>query len=198
MYSPSIQKLIEQFSKLPTVGPRTAARFAFYLIGRSKSETEDLAGAILNVKRNVKSCRICFNVYESEKEICGICSDARRDNEVICVVANETDLATIEKIKTYKGRYFVLGASLSGFHRQSFDSVRMAELEKRVNQNKALKEIVLAINPTPDGQAAILYLERILKPFGLKITKLGLGLPFGGELEYADEETLSSALIGRK
>ncbi len=198
MYSPSIQKLIEQFSKLPTVGPRTAARFAFYLIGKNKSENDELVLAILNVKKNVKCCRLCFNVYESEKEICGICSDARRDNSLLCVVANETDLASIEKIKTYKGRYFVLGAPLSSLRREPTDTERIRELEKRVSHNKALKEIVLAINPTPDGQAAVLYLERMLKPSGVKITRLGLGLPFGGELEYADEETLSSALNGRK
>lgn len=198
MYSQSIQKLIEEFSKLPAVGPRTAARFAFYLIGRKESEINGLAAAILNVKKNVKRCRLCFSVYESEKEVCDICSDGRRDNSLICIVASETDLATIEKTKVFKGRYFVLGSSLSSLRRQPADTARLSELEKRVSQNKALKEIILAINPTPDGQAAILYLERMLKPAGIKMTKLGLGLPFGGELEYADEETLSSSFSGRK
>lgn len=183
---------------MPTVGPRTAARFTFYLIGRKRSETDGLAEAIMNVKRNVKCCRLCFNIYESDIEICGICSDARRDTGLLCVVANETDLAAVEKTKAYKGRYFVLGSPLSSLKRQPTDTARLAELEKRVRQNKALKEIILAINPTPDGQAAILYLERMLKPANVKITRLGLGLPLGGELEYADDETLSSALSGRK
>lgn len=198
MYSPSIQKLIEEFSKLPGVGPRAAARFAFFLIGKKRSETDGLAQAIINVKKNVKCCRLCFNVYESDLEICGICSDSRRDNGLLCVVANETDLATIDKTGAYKGRYFVLGSPLSSLRRHPADTARLSELEKRARQNKALKEIILAINPTPDGQAAILYLERMLKPAGVKITRLGLGLPFGGELEYADEETLQSALRGRQ
>lgn len=198
MYSPSIQKLIEQFSRFPTVGPRTAARFVFYLIGREKKEIDDLILAISSLKKNVKTCRLCFNVYESEKEICGICADPRRNKGQLCIVANETDLAALEKLKIYNGLYFVMGGTVSGLMKDSLKKLRIGELQESIKNNKALAEIILAINPTSEGQATILFLERLLKPFNLKISKLGLGLPVGGELEYADEETLASALKGRK
>jgi recombination protein RecR len=198
MYPPSIQKLIDEFSKFPTVGARTAARFAFYLMGQTRAETEALAAALMNLKKNVKTCRLCFNVYESEKEICGVCADPKRDKSLLCVVANETDLAAMEKLKAYKGLYFVLGGTISSLKKESLAARRVSELEKRVVANRALKEIILAINPTSEGSGTILHLERCLKPFNVRVTKLGLGLPVGGELEYADEETLSSALNGRK
>jgi recombination protein RecR len=198
MYSPSIQKLTEEFSKLPGVGPRTAARYVFFLKNGDKAKAEELARAILALKENVKTCRLCFNVFESQKEICEICANASRDKSALCVVANETDLAALEKLGIYNGLYFVLGGAVSGIKKEIDKKLRVKELELHINNNKALKEVILAINPTAEGLATILFLQRLLKPYSLKISKLGCGLPVGGELEYADEETLASAITGRK
>jgi recombination protein RecR len=198
MYSPSIQKLIDKFSKFPTIGPRTAARLVFYLIGQDNKTVKELIQAIADIKTNIKTCPMCFNVYESEKPMCPICIDSKRDKTQLCVVANETDLASIEKTKTYKGLYFILGGTVSTLRKESLAGLRLPELENRVKTSKSVNEIILAINPTSEGQTTTLYLDKILKPFNKKITKLGLGLPIGGELEYADSETLSSALEGRK
>lgn len=198
MYSPSIQKLIEEFSKLPGVGPRTAARYVFYLKSGDKVRAEELVKAILNLKQKVKTCRLCFNVFESEKEICEICAAPRRDKSMLCVVASETDLAALEQLKIYNGLYFVFGGTVSGIKKENNKKLRTNELEHIIKNNKALKEIILAINPTAEGQTTILFLKRLLKPYNLKLTSLGLGLPVGGELEYADEETLASAILGRK
>jgi len=196
--SPSIQKLIEIFGKFPTVGQRTAARFAFYLIKLDRVRTQELISAIVELKKNVKTCPRCFNVYESPNEVCGVCADPARDKKTLCVVASETDLAQIEKTKKFKGSYFILGGTIFGFKKEEMAHLRLKQLEDRIKNEPAINEVILAINPTSEGRTTIIYLAEILKPFGKKITRLGLGLPLGGELEYADEETLSSALEGRK
>lgn len=208
MFSSSIQKLIDLFSKFPTVGPRTAARFVFYLLKKDKREIDELTQAILNLKAKVKVCVNCFNPFEhstssgQEAEFCAICSDNSRDKALLCVVATETDLQTIEKTKKYKGLYFVLGGNVDALKKADILKLRMRELEERIKDNSELVEIILALNPTTEGEATALYLERSLKPLitarGKKITRLGRGLPRGGELEYADEETLSAALEGRR
>jgi recombination protein RecR len=198
MYSPSLQNLIDKFSKFPTVGPRTAARFVFYLMRLDNARVKELIKAIADLKNNIKTCPMCFNVYETEKALCPVCADSRRDKVMLCVVANETDLASIEKTKTYKGLYFILGGTVSTLRKENLAGLRLAELENRIKTSKSINEIILAINPTSEGHTTTLYLDKILKPLNKKITKLGLGLPMGGELEYADEETLSSALQGRK
>ncbi len=189
MYSPSIQKLIAIFSKFPTVGPRTAGRFVFYLLKKSQGEIDELVQAIAALKKNIKICPSCFNPFESEEsEFCPICSAQTRNKTLLCVVEKETDLLALEKTKKYKGVYFILGEK----------QLRLKELEEKIKKNPGIKEIIIAINPTTEGQATDLCLERLLKPFGKKISRLARGLPVGGELEYADEETLSSALEGRK
>ena len=198
MYPPSIQRLIDLFSKFPTVGPRTAARFVFYLVGKSKEEIEEIIRAISNLKKNVRICHLCFNSFEGDGEFCQICSDLSRDKGLLCVVANEIDLQAMEKTKKYKGLYFVLGGTLSRLKKNEIEKLRIKELEKRIKSDQAIKEIILALNPTPDGEATILYLKRRLTPLGKKISQLGRGLPVGGELEYADEETLISAIENRK
>lgn len=198
MYSSSIQKLIDIFSRFPTVGPRTAARFVFYLMRLDNGKVKELIQAIADLKMNIKTCPVCFNIYESEKALCPVCADSKRDKSMLCVVANETDLATIEKTKTYNGLYFVLGGTVSTLRKENLDGLRLAELETRVKTSKSIAEIILALNPTSEGHTTTLYLDKILKPLNKKITKLGLGLPIGGELEYADEETLNSSLKGRK
>jgi len=204
MYPKTIQKLIDLFSKFPTVGPRTAARFVFYLLGKSQEEIDGLSKAISELKKNVRFCSLCFNPFEpsessaKEGELCAICSKTSRDRTLLCVVEKETDLATIEKIKKYQGLYFILGGTVSRLRKADIEKLRIKELKDRLKNHPEIKEIILALNPTPDGEATTLYLERLLKPYQIKITKLGKGLPVGGELEYADEETLSSALESRK
>jgi recombination protein RecR len=198
MHSPSIQKLIDIFSKFPTVGPRTAARFVFYLLGKKKEEIDELVAAIQDLKKNVKICSFCFKPFEGETALCQICSNPSRDRTLLCIVEKETDLLSIEKIKKYRGLYFILGGTVSRFKKADIEKLRIKELEERIKKHPEIKEIILAINPTLEGEATTLYLERLLKPYNKKITRLGRGLPIGGELEYADEETLSSALESRR
>jgi len=198
MYTSSIKKLIKLFSKFPTVGPRTSARFVFYLMRRNNQEIEELIQAIQNIKKEVKTCFWCFNPFEGKGELCEICQNQGRDQSILCIIENETDLASIEKTKQYKGLYFILGGAVSALRKQDIKKLRIKELEQRIKDHSEIKEIILAINPTVDGEATTLYLERILKPFNKKITRLGRGLPRGGELEYADEQTLKDALDRRK
>ena len=199
MYPPSIQKLIDLFSKFPTIGPRTAARFVFYLMKISKEEIEELINSISNLKKTVKICSCCFNPFEDEGELCKICSNSSRDRTLLCIIEKETDLITLEKTKKYKGLYFILGGTVSTFKKKDVEKLRTKELADRIkNQKDLIKEIIIATNPTTEGEATTLYLERLLKPLNKKITRLGRGLPVGAELEYADEETLGSALEGRK
>jgi len=198
MYSPSIQKLIKLFAKFPTVGPRTAARFVFYLLKLSPKETSELLEAVSELKTKVRLCSFCFKPFESETDLCEICSAVNRDKTLLCIVEKETDLETLEKTKKYKGLYFILGGTVSRLRKKDVEQLRLKELKER---SQKAKEIIIAINPTTEGEATALYLERWLKknlPSGRKITKLGRGLPVGSELEYADEETLSSALESRR
>jgi len=215
MYPPAIQNLIKRFSKFPTIGPRTAARFVFYLIKLSGEEISELIKSILELKEKVKLCEFCFNPFEppthtlvgseGNRNLCEICSDSARDKTLLCIVEKESDLQSLEKIKKYKGLYFVLGGTVSALRKSDIEKLRIKELEERIKNPEKFgitgadfQEIILALNPTTESEATALYLERILKPLGKKITRLGRGLPVGGELEYADEETLSSSLEGRK
>jgi recombination protein RecR len=197
MYPKTIQKLIEIFSKFPTVGQRTATRFVFYLIKRDKKEIEELSKAILDLKEKVKFCKNCFKPFEGEGEVCEICSDKTRDRSLLCIVEKETDLEAIEKTKKYRGLYFVLGGPVSTIKKEELKKLRIKELEERV-KDKKIKEIIIATSLTTEGEALALFLERKLKNSGKKITRLGRGLPTGGELEYADEETLGAAFESRK
>jgi recombination protein RecR len=198
MYPKTIQKLIDLFSKFPTVGPRTASRFVFYLLKLPKEEIEKLVSAISELKKEVKICESCFNPFEGEGKLCQICSNPMRDKSLLCIVANETDLMAIEKTKKYNGLYFILGGTVSALKKADLEKLRIKELEEKIKTRPEIKEIILALNPNTEGQATALYLERFLKPLNKKITRLGRGLPVGGELEYADEETLTSALENRK
>jgi len=205
MYPKSIQKLIDLFSKFPTVGPRTAARFVFYLMRLSKEETEELINSISNLKKVVKICHFCFNPFEGEGELCKICTDPSRDRTLLCVVEKETDLITLENTKKYKGLYFILGGTVSSLKKEEIKKLRSEELLERIKNpekfgilDSQFKEIIIATNPTTEGEATALYLKRLLKLLNKKITRLGRGLPVGAELEYADEETLSSALESRR
>jgi len=197
VYPKSIQKLIDLFSKFPTVGPRTAARFVFYLLKLQKEEIENLTSSITNLKEKVKLCKLCFYPFEDEGELCEICRNPNRDKSLLCVVEKEPDLLTIEKIKKYIGLYFILGGTVSALKKADIKNLRTKQLLERA-KNPEIKEIIIATNSTTEGEATALYLERLLKPLNKKITRLGRGLPVGAELEYADEETLSSALESRR
>ena len=207
MYPEPIQRLIDLFSKFPTIGPRTAARFVFYLMKLPEEETKQLTNSILELKEKIRLCEFCFNPFQPSEtnQLCLICSDPKRDKSLLCLVEKECDLAAIEKTKKYQGLYFILGGTVSALKKKNIEKLRIKELEERIKnpegfgiKEASLEEIIIATNPTTEGEATALYLERILKPTGIKITRLGRGLPMGGELEYADEETLNSALEGRK
>jgi recombination protein RecR len=206
MYPPSLQKLINFFSRFPGMGPKMATRFVFFLLKKSKKEIDELIESIAKLKENIKICRLCFNPFEpgekNQNDLCEVCSDKRRDKSLLCVIANETDLVAIEKTKKYKGLYFILGGTLPVLKKKNIPKTEIEErielLKKRIKQDKEIEEIILALNPTPEGETTALYLERVLKDEKKKITRLGIGLPLGGELEYADEETIFRALEGRK
>jgi len=207
VHSNSIQKLADIFSKFPTVGSRTAARFAFYLAKLNKKETKELLEAVIELKNKTATCSFCFNVFEKEKgngTLCGICSNPARDRQTICIVEKEADLQSIEQTKKYKGLYFVLGGTLSPLRKESVKKIRIKDLVERIKNPKKhglegpVKEIIIATNFTSQGEVTALYLERTIKSFGIKTTRLARGLPTGSEIEYIDEETISSALEGRK
>lgn len=207
MYPSPIQKLIDLFSKFPTVGPRTAVRFVFYLLRLPNNELNDLLETINKLSEKIKICYFCFNPFEisEEKEICQICSDPNRDRTLLCVVEKESDLITIEKTQKYKGLYFILGGTLSNLKKEDVKKLKIEELEERIKSpekfgilNCRFEEIILAFNLTIEGESTALYLQRRLESMGIKISRLGRGLPTGGELEYADKETLCSALETRR
>jgi len=207
MYPDPIQKLIDIFSRFPTIGPRTAARFVFYILKLDNERTKEITSSILELKERVKLCSFCFNPYQAnskQPEVCPICSDKSRDKSLLLITEKESDLESIERTKKYKGFYFILGGTIGSLRRKDFNKIRIKELKERIENPQKFgveanfKEIIIATNPTTEGEATALYLERELKNCKKKITRLGRGLPVGGELEYADPETLASAIDGRK
>lgn len=196
-----IKKLIELFSKFPTIGSRTAGRFVYYLMKLPKEKIDELTNVIQELKNKIKFCAFCFNPYEGENNLCPICSDPRRDKNLLCVVEKESDLISIENTKKYSGLYFILGGTVATMKKSDIENLRIQELKSRVKEPNKFIEIIIAINPTPEGKATSIIIERELKEIpspAFKITHLAQGLPVGGELEYADEETLESAFEGRK
>jgi recombination protein RecR len=190
-----VQTLINEFSKLPTVGPKTAARLVFYLLNRPRNEAQALAEAILAVKDRVRLCSICFSI--TEEEPCAICSDERRDAKTICVVAEAKDIYALERTSAYKGRYHVLGGLISPMDGIGPAQLRVKELIDRIASERP-HEIIVATNPNAEGEATALYLSRLLTPLGVEVTRLAYGLPIGGDLDYADEVTLAKAIEGRR
>lgn len=191
----SIQNLINAFSNLPGVGPRTSARFVFYLMNRPAEELEALSQNIKELKNNITTCPLC-GIF-SEKNPCQTCSDPKRDHLLICVVSQPQDLEAIEKTHEYNGLYHILNGTINPLQGTGPNSLRIKELEQRLKTNPP-QEIILALNPDMEGETTVLYLTKLLKPHNLKLTRLARGLPVGGELEYADEITITSALKGRK
>ncbi len=207
MNQPSIDKLIEIFRKFPTVGQRTAGRFAYYLIKQPKEKTDELIKAIEELKENIKLCEFCFQPFESnnsEEKKCPICQNSQRNKNLLCIVEKETDLISIENTKKYNGLYFILGGTLYMTRKEDFANLRIEELKETLRQAQGenkFSEIIVALNPTPEGVATSVFIEKSIKdiiPSSTKITHLAKGLPVGGELEYADQETLESAFLGRK
>ncbi len=192
---PSLQRLIEQFERLPGIGKKSAARLAFYVLSKSDDEAKSFANAILEAKKSVHTCKVCQNI--TDKEVCDICIDPTRDKSVVCVVEDEKDVPPFEKTGEYKGLYHVLHGALSPLDGISPEDIKIKELLSRLSDG-TVKEVIMATNPTVEGEATSSYISRLIKPMGIKITRLALGIPIGSDLEYADEVTLSHALNGRK
>ena len=190
-----LQRLIEQFSRLPGIGKKTAMRLAFFVLSRSEEEAEAFASAIIDAKKSVHYCKVCQNI--TDKEICEICSDVRRDNSGICVVESERDIPVFERTGEYHGLYHVLHGALSPLDGVNPEDLKIKELIARLSDG-TVTEVIMATNPTVEGEATASYISRFIKPMGIKITRLAYGIAVGSDLEYADEISLSHALEGRK
>jgi len=190
-----VQSLINELSKLPTVGPKTAARLVFYLLNRPRHEAQALAEAILAVKDRVRLCSVCFSI--TEEDPCAICSDERRDPRTICVVAEAKDIFALERAAAYRGKYHVLGGLISPMDGIGPAQLRVKELVERIG-TQSPHEVIVATNPNAEGEATALYLARLIAPLGVSVTRLAYGLPIGGDLDYADEVTLARAIEGRR
>lgn len=191
----ALSALIEELVRLPGIGPKTAQRLAFHLLKVPRDQAAALAKAVVALKDRTRLCARCFNI--TEEEVCGICQDARRDVQLLCVVEEVNDLLAIEKSREYRGLYHVLGGSLSPLEGRGPDQIRGKEMVERLEAG-GVGEVILATNPNIEGEATALYLLRLLKPFQVKVTRIARGLPMGGDLEYADEVTLACALEGRR
>ncbi len=195
MYQGALQDLIDALNRLPGVGPKSAQRLAFHFLQADPSEVKDLADLLMLVKSKIKSCTICGAV--SESDMCNICSDSKRDASIVCVVEEVKDISAVEKTREFKGLYHVLGGAISPIDGVGPDQLRIKELILRAQKGE-IKEIILATNPNLEGEATASYLNRVLEPAAILVTRLASGLPVGGELEYADEVTLGRALVGRR
>lgn len=194
-YTKPLAKLIECFQKLPSIGPKTAQRLALHLIKMPIWEVENFAQAMIEAKNTISYCEICFNMTSNSP--CEICSDTKRDKTTICVVCETKDLMAIEKTNEYKGQYHILQGLISPIDGIGPDDIRVRELLERIHKND-IKEVILALNPSIEGEATSLYLNKLIKPFGIKVSRIAFGIPLGSELEYADEMTLVKALEGRQ
>lgn len=194
-YPRPLQNLIDEFSKLPGIGPRTAARFAFNLLRRSDEDLALLSDAIAKLKKEMKICNLCFNI--SEKELCEFCSNPKRDRSTVCVIEEAMNIPAIEKTRQYNGLYHVLGGVIRPNEGIGPDDLKMKELMARI-KNNGIREIIIATNPNTEGETTALYLSKLLSKSKIIVTRLARGLSTGSDLEYADEITISSALSGRK
>lgn len=195
VYDGAVQELIDELGRLPGIGPKSAQRIAFHLLEQDSAEVDALVGAIQHVKQRVRFCQICGNVTEAE--VCSICTDARRLDSVICVVEEAKDIVAIERTREYRGRYHVLGGSINPIQGVGPEDLRIRELLTRLQDGK-VTEVILATDPNIEGEATAAYLIRLLIPIGVSVSRLASGLPVGGDLEYADEITLSRAFEGRQ
>ncbi|EGB0185656.1 recombination protein RecR [Listeria monocytogenes] len=194
-YPEPITKLIDSFMKLPGIGPKSAARLAFYVLDMKEDDVLDFAKALVDAKRNLSFCSVCGHI--TDKDPCYICADTSRDRSVICVVQESKDVIAMEKMRDFHGLYHVLHGTISPMDGIGPEDINIPDLLKRL-QDDTIEEVILATNPNVEGEAAAMYISRLLKPSGIKVTRIAHGLPVGGDLEYADEVTLSKAMEGRR
>ena len=194
LYAAPVEKLIEEFEKLPSIGSKSAQRIAFYILNMPEDKVEEFAKSILEAKKNIRYCSKCGNITDSE--ICDVCSDDTRDTSLLCVVQDPRDVVAMEKTREYKGYYHVLHGAISPMDGIGPEDIRIKELISRVG-TEDIKEVILATNPNIEGEATAMYISKLLQHFDVKVTRIAHGLPVGGDLEYADEVTLAKALEGR-
>lgn len=193
--SGTLETLVTELTKLPSIGRKTAQRLAMYIIKQQREDVERLSKALIEIKDKIKFCKTCCNI--TEDEVCGICSSAKRNRSVICVVEEPQDVYAIEKTNEYKGLYHVLHGRISPLEGIGPNDIRIKELLYRLEDNHGISEIILALNPTVEGETTILYLSKIIKPLDVKITRIARGIPIGSDIELTDEVTLAKALEGR-
>lgn len=194
-YSPSVAKLISELGKLPGVGPKSAQRLAFHILAMQTEDVKSLSDALIEARTSTRLCSVCQNFTDSE--ICPICSDPKRDKSTICVVENPRDVSTMERMRDYNGLYHVLHGVYSPLNNVGLDEIKIKELIQRLRENPETKEVIIATNQTAEGEATAMYLGRLIKPSGIKVTRIASGLPMGSDLEYADDVTLSKAMQAR-
>ncbi|HFL0563246.1 TPA: recombination mediator RecR [Listeria monocytogenes] len=194
-YPEPITKLIDSFMKLPGIGPKSAARLAFYVLDMKEDDVLDFAKALVDAKRNLSFCSVCGHI--TDKDPCYICADTSRDRSVICVVQESKDVIAMEKMRDFHGLYHVLHGTISPMDGIGPEDINIPDLLKRL-QDDTIEEVILATNPNVEGEATAMYISRLLKPSGIKVTRIAHGLPVGGDLEYTDEVTLSKAMEGRR
>lgn len=194
-YSPTIEKLIENFEKLPSIGHKTATRLAFHMLNLNDEGVTEFINSIIEAKKNLKYCSKCFNITDTDS--CPICSSPKRDQSIICVVEDVKDVVAMEKTHEFKGVYHVLHGSISPMNGIGPEDIKIKELLERL-KDIDVKEIIIATNPRVEGEATAIYLSKLIKPIGIKVTRIAHGIPVGGDLEYTDEVTLSKALEGRR
>jgi recombination protein RecR len=194
-YVEPLARLIEQFGRLPGIGKKTAKRLAFHILTLPENEAKDFANAIIEAKTKIQFCTVCQNI--TDREICHICLDSSRDRSIICVMESPSDVVSIEKTREYNGLYHILHGVISPMDGIEPSDIRIAELLKRLEDN-TVREVIMATNPTIEGEATSMYISRLVKPLGIKVTRIAHGIPVGGDLEYADEVTLAMALEGRR
>jgi recombination protein RecR len=191
-----IRRLVQELSRLPGIGEKTATRLAFHLVRGNRQQTLDLAQALVDVTDKIRLCSVCMNM--TEQDPCALCSDPRRDADMICVVASPSDLIAIDRGGHFRGRYHVLHGLLSPLEGIGPDDIRVAELVRRLGGNDApVREVIIATSPSVDGEATAMYIARVIKPLGVKVSRIATGHPVGGELEYSDQATIARALAGR-
>ena len=196
MYYPEpISKLIDSFNKLPGIGPKTASRLAFYVLNMKENDVLEFAQALVNAKRELTHCTICGHITDTDP--CAICQDTSRDGSLICVVEDPKDVIAMEKMREFRGKYHVLNGAISPMDGIGPEDINVPSLLNRLKEED-VEELILATNPNIEGEATAMYISRLVKPAGVKITRIAHGLPVGGDLEYADEVTLSKALEGRR
>ena len=195
-FPPALEALVEQFARLPGIGRKSAQRLAFYMLNQPEERAKEFAEALLNAKAAISHCPVCQNLTEGEGP-CPLCSSSRRDQSVVCVVADPKDVVAMERSREYQGVYHVLHGVLSPMNHVGPDDLRVSQLVARVASG-AVNEVIMATNPDTEGEATAMYISRLVKPFGVKVTRLAYGIPVGSHLEFADEATLMRALEGRR